>query len=89
MSVPDAIFIVVIDDRHVDITIEPWLDRGEAIERCNALARANASHGSDWEVADVASFEFLVRYSCEGDRAFVKRTPLRGSARARADWSKP
>lgn len=68
------IYIVLLEDRHIDVDAYPFLDRQQAIEYAQVLVHANARHPEniDWGgpldqdmIAD--GWVYYVEYSSESD----------------------
>lgn len=77
----NEVFAVLINDRHSDPGITLWGHRGEAIEYARKRAREFCRHDEDYEEDTSGKhWEFMARYSCEGDYARVTRHTL-GSER--------
>ncbi|HKO85644.1 MAG TPA: hypothetical protein VJ140_14050 [Actinomycetota bacterium] len=72
------VFICVVNDRHADPEATAWTTADAAIEHARTEARACARHPEDYEERTVEGWLFYVRYSCEGDSAWVVEREVRG-----------
>jgi hypothetical protein len=62
------IFVVIVEDRHIDVDVEVYSDRAVAIARARAVAEANAVELEDIEEDDNCTpYEYYADYSTEGD----------------------
>jgi len=73
------VYVVVIEDRHCDTSVEVWTDREAAIASARALAKEYCRHQDDYHEETIQGWEFYVRYSCEGDSTRVVKTTVRQS----------
>lgn len=67
MSKQDIVYVIIIEDRHSDVEVEVWSDRGLAIDRARELAKKYCRHEEDYEEQEIDGWEFMAVYSCESD----------------------
>ena len=68
------IYNVVIDDRHADTDVVPFVDKSEAILYAHQCAKFGSDHNNDyWEEVNSGVCPFWVQYSTEG--CYVKVLP--------------
>lgn len=77
------IYLVIIEDRHIDVEVLPFTSLEAAIETAKTEVRALARHEEDieWgepmsEAAIADGWCWRVAYSCEGDSVRVIRREL-------------
>ena len=71
------VYVVVLEDRHIDIQVEVFKDRGEAIAEAKRQAKDGCRYGEDYKEHNYDGWEFHADFSCEGDCVFVKEVELR------------
>ena len=70
------IFIVIIEDRHCDVTAHPFSNQDKAIEYAKAKAKEYCRYEEDYEEEDIDGWIFYAKYSCESDSVRVVKTTL-------------
>ena len=68
------IYVILVEDRHIDPIIECKFDKDEAIELAKAFADDLCRYREDWCESNEAYKDgqiFSVSYSCEGDHVTV------------------
>ena len=62
-------FIVIIEDRHVDVKVIPFSERslGPAIREARRIAKDRCNHVDDYREESLEGSVFCARFSCEGD----------------------
>lgn len=65
------IYVVVVQDRHVDVDMKLFVARDAAIAFARATAKDNCRHAEDYLETNVEGWLFYARYSCEGDCVIV------------------
>lgn len=71
-TLPLTIYNVLNNDRHVDASAKPFLDKDKAIEYAKKMAKLNsAKFPEDYKEMEVKGWLFCVGYSCEGDSYWV------------------
>lgn len=70
------IYIVVLEDRHIDAQLEAFTDRAKAIARARELAGSYLDPRDLLEENTDPTWEVHLTYSCEGDRVWVKEVAL-------------
>lgn len=76
------LYVVILEDRHIDVQVEVFSDKTKAMTQCWELARQDNSHPEDIEdIAITRHMEKLgwilcLNYSCEGDSCRVVGTEL-------------
>ena len=66
------IYNVVVDDRHADLEVIPFVDKSEAILYALKCAKFGSEHNGDyWEVLNSGVACWWVQYSCEGSSVKV------------------
>ena len=73
------IFIVIIEDRHIDVEVKAFLGPDKAIETARALAKEYCRHPEDYKENDIEGYLFNAVYSCEDDSISVQRIELEGA----------
>lgn len=71
-----TVYVIIISDRHSDISIEVWSDKDPAIDRARALAKSYNRFSDDYCEHSVPGYIFHTSYSCEGDCVFVKEVEI-------------
>jgi hypothetical protein len=64
-------FVVILEDRHIDVEVELYNEKEKAYERAMSLAKENCRHPEDLELGKVEGWLLYIRYSCEGDSVRV------------------
>ena len=67
------IYVVLIEDRHCDVTVELYANRDVALGRAMDIALDRAYTSDDIRVAEVKGWEYYVEYSCESDSVRVEK----------------
>jgi len=70
------IYIVLVEDRHDDVRIIPFSDKGIAITHARTLAKKYNHDPEDYEEEDIEGWLFFARYTCEGDSIRVIEAEL-------------
>ena len=70
------VFIVLINDRHVDMEVKPFHDPAKAIAYAKAQAKKYGVHEDDYQEEDYEGSIFYARFSCEGDHTEVIETEM-------------
>ena len=66
----DIIYIVIVEDRHIDVEAYPFTDKEKAISEAKRIAKENNNSIEDYEEHDYGrdfGELFFANYSCEGD----------------------
>lgn len=69
-----SIYLLVIEDRHSDVKIKPFLNYDKAVSKANELAKEYCTHKEDLEEnhpAEGTGILYRCVYSCEGDSVSV------------------
>jgi len=61
------IYLVIIEDRHTDVDVIPFLDEKMAVDYAKAAALAYCHDPEDFEEEDIEGWLYYARYSSEGD----------------------
>jgi len=69
-------YIVVIEDRHVDVEVLIFNDKDKAIAKGRELAKEYCRHQEDYEEEDLPVWLFYARYSCEDDCVSVREVQV-------------
>lgn len=72
----DALYAVLVCDRHLDPKILLFVSREDAIEAAKLLAEENARHTEGIMEEKIEGWEYYCRYSVEGDYVRVTREVL-------------
>ena len=72
------LYVVILEDRHVDVQVEVFSDKEKAVARCWELARQDNRYPEEIEEieVDMEGWVLCLRYSCEGDSCRVFETEL-------------
>ena len=70
------IYIVVLQDRHIDVGVYPFTDLSEAIKKAKDLAVGSCNNPDDYKEEVIDGWEFFAVYSCEGDFVSVRECEL-------------
>jgi len=76
-----TIYIVIVEDRHTDIKVYPYISPLAAIQRAKDIASEQCSHQEDYEEHDYGRDDgwiFYADYSCEGDNVKVVTAKVEG-----------
>ena len=79
------IYIVVLNDRHIDTQVTPFASAEAAISDAKRQASDLCRYPEDYHEEPelcTESWIFSATYSCEGDHVHVVKTELRGMAEA-------
>ena len=74
------IYIVILEDRHIDVEVTPFTTAAEAIKEAKFQAHEACRFASDYkENPELCTNDwvFAATYSCEGDNVRVVRKTLR------------
>lgn len=66
----NVIYILVLEDKHIDVAVHPFTDKDTAISNAKHLAKKYAREEGDYEEHDYGRNEgwvFFAQYSFEGD----------------------
>lgn len=76
------VYIVITEDRHSDLEVEPFLDMQKALNRAKELANKYCRFPKDYEEINTEEWNngaiFRIEYSCEGDSVTVYRVEMGG-----------
>jgi hypothetical protein len=75
----DKVFLVIIEDRHTDVTVHPFSDAGVAIEEAKRVAEEYGRENDYYEEHDYGKDDgwlFFARYTGEGDSVRVVEAEL-------------
>jgi hypothetical protein len=64
------VYIVIIEDRHIDVAAYPFSERDMAISEARRIAKESCDYEEDYEeqeYPDDPTWELSITYSCEGD----------------------
>lgn len=64
-------YLVVIEDRHCDVDVEPFEDKEKAISRAKFLAKKYCRYDEDFEENQYDGYLYYANYSCESDSVSV------------------
>jgi hypothetical protein len=73
------LYIVIIEDRHLDTTAHPFTDKDKAISEAKRIAKENCGSPEEYEEHDFgkdAGWIFYAQYSYESDCVRVVKTEL-------------
>lgn len=70
------VYLVITQDRHVDVDVEVYDNKDVAIKRGKELAKKYCRNTKDYEESKVADWLFYAIYSCEGDYVSVHEKDL-------------
>ena len=79
MSDKVKLFMVIIEDRHTDVTVHPFSNEGVAIEEANRVAKELGREHDFYEEHDYGKNDgwlYYANYSCEGDSVRVVEAEL-------------
>ena len=74
------IYIVILEDRHIDVEVTPFATAAEAIEEAKSQAHEAGRFAEDYRENPelcTGNWVFAATYSCEGDSVRVVRKALR------------
>jgi hypothetical protein len=80
------VYCIIIDDRHIDIDVEVWVDGLRAIERAKEIIKELCHFPEDIKEEELTNdmvkdgWVYNCKYSCEGDGVRVVRRELGGQA---------
>ncbi len=73
------IYIVIIEDRHTDVTVHPFTTSETAISEAKRIAKEYCRYEEDYEEHDYGKDDgwlFYAQYSCESDHVRVVEVEL-------------
>ncbi|MCP4540143.1 MAG: hypothetical protein GY832_23645 [Chloroflexi bacterium] len=62
-----GVYVIIINDRHLDVDVLLYSDREEAVDTARDLAKTACSAKEDYEELKTGGGIFFAKYSCEGD----------------------
>lgn len=77
------IYIVILEDRHIDSQVYPFIDPDEAVKFARNLAKENCRFQEDYEEHDYGKDDgwlFFANTSCESDSVRVVTAELNKKA---------
>ena len=64
-------FVVLIEDRHVDINVELFEELDDAISYAKETANEYYQNKEDYREIEIKPWLFYVKFSCEGDNIHI------------------
>lgn len=71
------IYNAIIQDRHTDTKVKPFLDKQMAIDYARSKAKEYCRRKEDYEEQEIPGWLFYAEYSCEGDCVWVTEHDLK------------
>jgi hypothetical protein len=71
-----TVYLVIIEDRHVDVEVLVYTNRERAIEFAQQEARERNARPENFEEEGVEGWEYSVTWSSEGDCLRVERAEV-------------
>ena len=71
------VYVVILEDRHLDVDVELFTSRDKAIERAKVLVIEYNRHPEDIKDVIIDGWEYCCQYSCEGDFVRVIKRGLK------------
>ena len=75
-----TVYVILLEDRHIDPVVEVWADKDAAIERARSMAQEACRFPDDYGEEQIADWIFYARYSCENDRVRVTEHEIQRAA---------
>ncbi len=60
-------YVLILEDRHIDAQVELYNEKEKAFERAKTLAKNSCRFDEDLELKTVTGWLLCIQYSCEGD----------------------
>jgi len=72
------IYLVIDEDRHLDVGIELFYSKEMAVKRAKEIALNSCSHKEDYQEEICKGSEWIIdiTYSCEGDHVHVEEAGM-------------
>ena len=73
------IYLVITEDRHCDVDVEPFYNSDKAVTRAREIAQESTTRTEDYQESSMDDWLFYATYSCEGDSVHVVSVEMQDS----------